>query len=85
MDDFDLRDLLMPPLRYQSDLPIRGVNNPPMNMEHISQPSRPNKQVLAMASVPMQVWEDLYEPDVGFAHGTIFRQLNLPFEGGAKR
>ncbi len=85
MDDFDLRDLLMPPLRYQSDLPMRRANDPSMHMDRPGQPARPGKQVLAMACVPVQVWEDLYEPAEGFTRGTIFRQLDLPFEGGAKR
>ncbi len=85
MDDFDLRDLLMPPLRYQSDLPMRRVNDSAMGMNCSNRPAQLGMQVLAMASVPTQVWEDLYEPEIGFAHGTIFRQLNLPFEGGAKR
>ena len=36
---------------------------------------------LAMAYVPMQRWEKLYTPDVGFIRGTIFTQLDLPFIG----
>lgn len=36
---------------------------------------------LAMAYVPMQQWQDLYEADVGFARGTIFAQLDKPFLG----
>ncbi|MBC8570041.1 spore coat associated protein CotJA [Zongyangia hominis] len=36
---------------------------------------------LAMAYVPMQPWGNLYEPEVGFNRGTIFRDLDLPFIG----
>ncbi|MBQ4052114.1 MAG: spore coat associated protein CotJA [Clostridia bacterium] len=40
--------------------------------------------VLAMGYVPNQVWQQLYEPADGLHKGTIFRQLDLPFEGGRK-
>lgn len=36
---------------------------------------------LAMAYVPFQRWEGLYEPAVGFNRGTIFKGLDLPFIG----
>ena len=35
----------------------------------------------AMAYVPMQRWNKVYDPDVGFARGTIFPCLDLPFLG----
>lgn len=73
MDDFDLRDMLAPPLRMQSDLPTA-----PAPVHRMTDP-----MVLAMAYVPSQRWQDLYEPEEGFPRGTIFRQLDLPFEGGA--
>lgn len=34
---------------------------------------------LAMAYVPMQEWENIYELEKGFTHGTIFRDLDFPF------
>ena len=36
---------------------------------------------LAMAYVPMQVWRQLYDPNVGFSKGTIFTELDKPFCG----
>lgn len=36
---------------------------------------------LAMAYVPMQKWRELYEPEMGFSRGTIFKELDLPFLG----
>ncbi len=36
---------------------------------------------LAMAYVPMQRWQEIYEPDVALERGTIFAQLDLPFLG----
>ena len=44
--------------------------------------------VLAMAYVPWQRWNEVYAYDEGLHHGTIFPDLNLPFEGrrmGGKR
>lgn len=36
---------------------------------------------LAMAYVPVQKWQDLYEPDVALARGTLFAELDKPFVG----
>ena len=77
MDDFDLRDLLAPPLRFQSDMPINTAHHNPKPNTNI------DPMVLAMAYVPTQCWQDLYQPEDGICRGTIFRQLDLPFEGGA--
>lgn len=40
---------------------------------------------LAMAYVPMQKFVNLYTAADGFAVGTIFKDLNLPFKGGSWR
>lgn len=37
---------------------------------------------IGMAYVPMQQFENLYEMEVGLQRGTIFAQLDLPFEVG---
>ena len=34
---------------------------------------------IAMAYVPMQQWRELYDPMSGISHGTIFRELDLPW------
>ncbi len=36
---------------------------------------------LAMAYVPTQKWEDLYETGLGLERGTIFAQLDKPLIG----
>lgn len=36
---------------------------------------------LAMVYSPIQCFGELYEPDDGLSHGTIFSQLDLPLEG----
>ena len=45
-----------------------------------SAPKSPEAElVLAMATVPMQTWETVYEPAVGLRQGTIFPGLDKPF------
>ncbi|MEY8356317.1 spore coat associated protein CotJA [Lachnospiraceae bacterium 54-53] len=34
---------------------------------------------VAIATVPMQPWEQPYDPQTALKHGTIFPCLNLPF------
>lgn len=33
-----------------------------------------------MAYVPMQIWRDLIPNDIGFQKGTIFYELDKPFQ-----
>lgn len=40
---------------------------------------------LAMAYVPWQIWDMTYEMEEGFAVGTIFPELDLPFLGGTAK
>ena len=70
MDDLDLRDLLSPPMRYRAEW-----------MDGKRTPDNERIQVLAMASVPNQKWRHLMEPEEALCRGTIFRELDLPFEG----
>ena len=36
---------------------------------------------LAMAYVPWQIWQRIYEAVKGFCRGTIFEELDKPFHG----
>ena len=69
MDDLDLRDLLAPPMRMYSEW-----------MEPVPHHHKEERQVLASASVPVQKWRDLMDPEEALCKGTIFRELDLPFE-----
>ncbi len=40
---------------------------------------------IAMAYVPWQMWDQVYDMEKGFSVGTIFPDLNLPFLGGASK
>lgn len=39
------------------------------------------KRALAMAYVEWQKWQNVYPAEVGFARGTLFEDLDLPFIG----
>lgn len=60
----------------------RAKNMEPRVMQECS-PSTDSRQpmALAMAYVPWQRWSNLYPLDEGFHRGTIFPELDLPFEG----
>ena len=40
---------------------------------------------LAMAYVPWQCWDKIYDADKGFCRGTIFKELDKPFEAKGGR
>lgn len=40
---------------------------------------------LAMVYSPYQLFRDVYSPDNALARGTLFAELDLPFEGDKKR
>ena len=39
---------------------------------------------LAMVYSPEQAFDNLYEPEEGLAHGTVFAALDFPFEGDGR-
>ena len=44
----------------------------------------PAQTPLAMAYVPYQEFEDLYDASAALENGTLFKNLNFPFERGAR-
>lgn len=42
----------------------------------------PQNTPLAMAYVPYQEWGEVYDEDSAFSRGTLFPELDLPFEAG---
>lgn len=56
----------------------RPVNN---GMMYPAKKSRfPEHTPLAMAYVPFQEWSEVYSEEKAFDAGTLFPELNLPFE-----
>jgi hypothetical protein len=43
----------------------------------------PKDTPLAMAYVPFQKFGEIYEPEVAFNMGTLYKELNKPFLGSA--
>lgn len=68
--------------------PGYGNNHmPPQTRPMPASPCCPNKQdainnmPLAMAYIPWQTWQCLYDARKGFQRGTIFEELDKPFRG----
>lgn len=53
-----------------------GVNQPPRHC-----PSSSDRRSLAMVYSPKQEFCNLYDEDTALFMGTLFSELNLPFEG----
>lgn len=51
------------------------------NMCRFPQEDDIDKMPIAMAYVPWQQWNDVYDLETAFQCGTIFPELNLPFTG----
>ena len=59
--------------------------NPPQH-DGCSTPKNPQMPSLAMVYAPVQSWSCLMDsPEMALAHGTLFKELFLPFEGGCSR
>ncbi len=43
-------------------------------------PNTKREQSVGMTYVPMQIWRDLIPNDIGFQKGTIFYELDKPFQ-----
>lgn len=78
------------PYTNRRPMNLRGMNDQDVKMElnefvGLEQPC--NNYIddmkgmpIAMAYVPWQQWCNLYEPKEALKRGTIFRELDLPFE-----
>lgn len=47
--------------------------------EKLPAPALETGLMLAMATVPMQPWEQPYSPETALKHGTVFPGLDKPF------
>ena len=55
----------------------REGNGPCCDVRRAESPSD-NKYPVGMVYGVNQKWTDVYEPEMGFHNGTIFKELNLP-------
>lgn len=64
---------------------FRNMQNATMNYDNFlgmdkSHAENIEDMPLAMAYVPYQQWKNIYDPTEAFKRGTIFKELDLPFE-----
>ena len=57
-----------------------GVSNAGCGSQNLRYPSGMMGYPVAMAYVPWQQWKTPYDPAKGLSRGTIFEDLDLPFE-----
>ena len=68
--------------KEQKIQPTAKINAPAPSCDTVCSPVETRQPMsLAMAYVPWQRWQETYPLEEGFHHGTIFPDLNLPFEG----
>ncbi len=62
---------------------MHNYPHPPMEHRHPPQMNADKETPLsiAMAYVPWQKMEQIYDPSKAFKYGTLFPELNLPFMG----
>ena len=72
----------MQPGQYSQGCCCRQIDGCPDTHDHF-----PADMPIAMAYVPWQKWQDIYEPGKGLENGTIFKELDKPFlgKGGLRR
>lgn len=77
----------MPNYRYQTPDAMCRTRN--VCKESCMEQRMPGRDIcdgpIAMAYVPWQKWQALYEAEKGFCCGTIFAELDKPFEGTGGR
>ena len=44
-----------------------------------------NNHPVAMVYSPCQPWNNVYKPEIALERGTVFKDLDLPFEGSGRR
>lgn len=65
----------------QTAAPFTQTDNTPVCCSDTSKYDDLSGMSLAMAYVPWQEWQNIYEAEKGFHCGTIFEELNMPFNG----
>lgn len=60
---------------------FRHSSSDDMNFIPDNMPRFPENTPLAMAYVPFQTWDCIYDENTAFCQGTVFPQLDFPFCG----
>lgn len=80
---FDDMDGLVLRERENSLNTARKMNSGNSSALNGNTPRFPQHTPIAMAYVPFQQWGEVYSEDEAFETGTLFPELNFPFERGA--
>lgn len=67
----------------ENSLNTRKMNSGNSSAMNGNTPRFPQHTPIAMAYVPFQQWGEVYSEDEAFETGTLFPELNFPFERGA--
>lgn len=70
---------------YQQQSNQRGYMQQPVTRPRYSSNDPLEDMALAMAYVPWQTWQQIYEPCPALQRGTIFKELDKPFLGRGGR
>ena len=70
----------LPNCGSMTNMPRQAVSNAPC-CEDRSRYDTLSGMAIAMAYVPWQEWRAIFEVEKGFQCGTIFEELNKPFQG----
>ena len=74
----------MKQIMYQKEFGLFCMDQEPIMPEMPVESSFPAHVSLAMAYVPYQRFENLYDEDKALERGTLFKDLDLPFYGGKR-
>lgn len=81
--NFNLFDDMNGLVLRESENSLSSGKNPVKSSGMNGNTSRfPSKTPLGMAYVPFQQWGEVYGEDEAFSYGTLFPELNFPFERG---
>ena len=72
------RDDMVYPPRTNTQRNCRGSDNDYRSEERLTWGLE--NHPLASVYSPIQIWRNLYEPDEALKKGTLFKELDLPFE-----
>lgn len=78
----DMNGLILRERENSFSMQNNVTNNNVSNGMNGSTSRFPRSTPLAMAYVPFQQWGEVYSEDEAFDNGTLFPELNFPFERG---
>lgn len=80
----DINGLILRERENSLDSQNRFTNNNNQSNNMSANTARfPANTPIGMAYVPFQQWTDVYSEDDAFMNGTLFPELNFPFERGS--